>query len=55
VYVHNVEECGEHGNGNDADGDGNGSVKSVNHDAEHDAESATIAEPDCESESGVES
>ena len=55
MYVYNVEEHGEHWKGDVANGDWNGGIKSVNHDAEHDAESAPIAEPDCESESGVES
>jgi len=55
VYVYNVEDHGEHGKGADANGHGNGSIKSVNHDAEHDAQSESITEPDCESESGVES
>ena len=55
MYVYNFEECGEHGNSNNADGDWNGSIESDNHDAEHDAQPKAVAEPDCEPESGVES
>jgi hypothetical protein len=51
VYVYNVEECGEHGNSNNADGDWNGSRESVNHEAEPES----FADSYCEPESGVES
>jgi len=45
VYVYNVEEYGEQGKSrHHANSDGNGSSKSVNNDAEYDAEPESVAE-----------
>ena len=54
MYVYIVEERGRQGDNGDANCDGNGSIKSVDnaeHDAYHNAEPESFAEPDSESES----